>query len=490
MAKIGVFILLLATNNKMSLIARRNERQQLDQLLCSNSAEFMAIYGRRRVGKTYLVREHFKKELCFELTGLQAGKLKEQLTYFHEELERRTKKSGLSVPQSWQGAFKQLRDYLEKLRGDKKRVIFLDEIPWLDSHRSGFKKALDHFWNTFLSRHPRFILIITGSAASWIVKNVINDKGGLHNRITAPSLRLEPFKLGEVEAYLKSNRVSLTRYDIITVAMVMGGIPMYLKDIEPGQSAAQAIQKSCFSQQGRLRTEFTNLYHSLFDHPERHLDLVRELAKHPLGRTRAQLQKIYTSGGRLSRTLFELEEASFITAHEPFGNRKSGAVYRLTDEYSLFYLKWIEGKGAKGHDSFLNTETSAWRAWSGYALESLAFKHIDQIKRSLEIGGLQISAHSWVHRKNDTWPDGAQIDLLIDRPDNSINLLEIKFSKEPFVINANYAKNLRNKVGTFRGVTGTRKNLFLTFLTTQGIQKNKYSNELVANGITTDQLFG
>jgi len=472
----------------MNLVARKKERQQLDKLLKSKSAEFFAIYGRRRVGKTFLIREHFKKEICFELTGLQQGKLNEQLAYFHEELERRTK-AEQPLATSWPEAFKQLRQHLEKLRSKKKRVIFLDEIPWLDSHRSGFKNALDHFWNTFLSRDSRYILIISGSAASWIVKNVINDKGGLHNRITAAPMRLEPFKLGEIEAYLKSNRVSLTRYDIITLAMVMGGIPMYLKDIEPGQSAAQAIKEICFSQEGRLKNEFQNLYGSLFDNPERHLDIVKELAKHPQGRTRTQLMKAYKSGGRLSRTLFELEEASFVTVHEPFGGKRSGSVYRLTDEYSLFYLKWIEGKGLAGQNGFFNTETSAWRAWSGYALEALAFKHIEEIQNALKIGGVQITAHSWVHKKNATWPEGAQIDLLIDRPDNSINLLEIKFSKSPFSITSSYAKNLRNKIGTFRGVTETRKNLFLTFLTTHGVNDNEYSKELVSNQITTDQLF-
>lgn len=472
----------------MNLIARKKERQLLDGLLQSESAEFLAIYGRRRVGKTFLIREHFKNEICFELTGLQQGKLQEQLTYFHEELERRSK-AKRGQPSSWQEAFKQLRTYLEKLRGTQKRVLFFDEIPWLDSHRSGFKNALDHFWNTFLSRDSRMILIISGSAASWIVKNVINNKGGLHNRITRPPIRLEPFRLGEIEAFLKSNRISLTRYDIIMLAMVMGGIPMYLKDVEPGQSAAQAIQSICFNKQGRLRNEFPNLYGSLFDHPERHMDIVKELARHPQGRTRTQLLKAYTSGGRLSRTLFELEEASFITQHEPFGNKKSGAVYRLTDEYSLFYLKWIEGKKIAGENAFFNTETSAWRAWSGYALEALAFKHIEQILDALKIGGLQVSAHSWVHRKNATWPQGAQIDLLLDRPDNSINLLEIKCSHAPFAITHAYAKNLRTKIGTFRDVTKTRKNLFLTFLTTHGLTENKYSKELVQHALTTDQLF-
>ncbi|TVP74829.1 MAG: hypothetical protein EA353_14940 [Puniceicoccaceae bacterium] len=472
----------------MSLIARQKERQHLDKLLQSKAAEFFAIYGRRRVGKTFLIREHFKRDICFELTGLQQGKLNEQLAYFHEELERRTK-TAQAVARSWPEAFNQLRQYLEQRRSTKKRVIFLDEIPWLDSHRSGFKNALDHFWNTFLSRDPRNILIISGSAASWIVKNVINDKGGLHNRITAPLMRLEPFKLDEIEAYLKACRVSLTRYDIITLAMVMGGIPMYLKDIEPGQSAAQAIKDICFGKQGRLQNEFQNLYGSLFDNPERHLDIVRELGRHPHGRTRTQLQQAYKSGGRLTRTLFELEEASFITLHEPFGGKKSGAVYRLTDEYSLFYLKWIEGKGIAGQTGFSKTESSAWRAWSGYALEALAFKHIEPIMNALKIGGIQISAHSWVHRPNTTFPQGAQVDLLLDRADRSINLIEIKFSEGPFTINKTYAEELRRKVQVFKDVTGTRKNVFLTFLTTHGLTENVYAKELVDVSITTECLF-
>ena len=222
----------------MPLIGRLEERQRLNQLLASNSAEFIALYGRRRVGKTYLVREHFKKQLCFELTGVRDGKLRDQLGYFHEELKRRSKKEQ-PVPKSWREAFAQLRKHLESLRGKSKRVIFLDEIPWLDSHRSGFRNALDHFWNDYLSRHPRFILVICGSAASWIVKKVVDDKGGLHNRVTAPPICLEPFTLSETASFLKSRQIKLTTYDLVTLTMVMGGTPMYLRDAQPGQSAAQ-----------------------------------------------------------------------------------------------------------------------------------------------------------------------------------------------------------------------------------------------------------
>lgn len=473
----------------MSLVGRIEERQRLDQLLTSVSAEFIAIYGRRRVGKTYLVREHFKKQLCFELTGVRAGKLQDQLGYFHEELERRSKKEQ-PPPKSWRAAFAQLRKHLESLRGESKRVIFLDEVPWLDSHRSGFRSALDHFWNHFLSRHPRFILIICGSAASWIVKKVVDDKGGLHNRVTAPPIRLEPFTLAETASFLKSRRIKLTSYELITLAMVMGGIPMYLRDAEPGQSAAQIIDASCFHKDGRLRNEFSKLYPALFDHSERHIEIIRELAAHPQGRTRTQLTDAYSSGGRLSTTLFELDEAGFVSAHQAFGKKIKDTVYRLTDEYSLFYLKWIERSRPAAPGKFLRLQQSAgWRAWSGYALEALAFKHLPEICDALGIGVLSPDAYSWVHRPNKTWPKGTQIDLLLDRPDNTINLIEIKFSNEPFTITKSYAEDLRNKVGTFRGVTGTRKNLFLAFLTTHGVTPNAYAQELVQSEITTDQLF-
>jgi AAA+ ATPase superfamily predicted ATPase len=276
----------------------------------------LALYGRRRVGKTFLIREHFKKQLCFELTGLKDGLLKEQLANFHHELNQRSRKHR-EVPQSWQEAFQQLAEHLKTLRGKSKRVVFLDELPWLASPRSRVLQALDYFWNTVLSKDSRFILVICGSAASWMISKVIDHKGGLHNRVTA-RMKLEPFSLAESAQFLKSRGVKLTRYDQLTLAMIMGGVPYYLREALPGKSAAQIIDKVCFSQTGQLREEFDRLYASLFENSERQVSIVRELAKHPQGLIRSAMTRTYSTGGRLTQTLRELEEAGFISSHSSF----------------------------------------------------------------------------------------------------------------------------------------------------------------------------
>lgn len=470
----------------MRIIGREKEIQKLDSLLESKEADFLAIYGRRRIGKTFLIEQHFKKQLCFQLVGQKDGTLREQLRNFDHALGKRSRKKR-HCPGSWQEAFQQLEAHLRTLSGKSKRVVFLDELPWLASPRSRFLQALDHFWNSFLAKDPRFILVVCGSAASWMIAKVINQKGGLHNRITS-RIKLEPFTVAESERFLKARGVKLTQYDQLTLAAVMGGVPHYLKEVESGQSAVQAIDATCFQKAGLLRDEFNRLYHSLFDHSQRHIDLVRELARHPQGLTRMDLTKVYKTGGRLSNTLSELEEAGFISIVNPFGKSERDAIYRLTDEYSLFYLKWIEGKAGTG--SFAKKfNTPAWRAWSGYAFESIALKHIRHIISGLGIAKIETQHCSWVHRPNKTFPKGAQVDLLIDRADRSINLIEIKFSEGPYTINKAYAEELRRKIQVFKDVTGTKKNVFLTFLTTHGLTENAYATELVDASITADCLF-
>lgn len=470
----------------MALIGREQEIEKLNRLLKSREPEFLAIYGRRRIGKTFLIDQHFKKQLCFQLVGQKDGTFKEQLNNFDQALGKCSRKQR-ACPSSWQAAFQQLEAHLRSLRGKGKRIVFLDELPWLVGPRSRFLQALDHFWNSFLSKDPRFILVVCGSAASWMIAQVIDEKGGLHNRVTA-RIKLEPFTLSESARFLKSRGIKLTSYDQLTLATVMGGVPHYLKEIQPGQSAVQAIDASCFSKQGLLRDEFNRLYSSLFDNSGRHVEIVRELAKHPQGLTRKNLTKIYKTGGRLSDTLTELEESGFISIQNPFAKSNRDAIYRLADEYSLFYLKWIDGK--RGTGSFAKKfNTAAWRAWSGYALESIAHKHVGKIKAEIGIDKIDLEHCSWVHRPNNTFPQGAQVDLLLDRADRSINLIEIKFSEGPFTINKTYATELRRKVQVFKDVTGTRKNVFLTFLTTHGLTQNAYAKELVDVSITTECFF-
>lgn len=480
-----------------SLIGRHAEQAVLRHALASREAEFVAVYGRRRVGKTFLLREFFRNAVRFELSGLHGVPLRDQLANFAAALaQAKGLTQRLLPPASWQEAFVQLQHHVASLpppASGAKHVILLDELPWLDTRRSGFLPALDHFWNNWASRHPHVLVVACGSAASWMVANLLDTKGGLHNRITR-RLRLLPFTLGETRAFLRSRGLEFTTHQLLELAMVFGGVPHYLKAAEPGLSAAQIIDRVCFHPQGALRTEFDHLYRSLFDNPDEHLAIVRTLARRPggLSRTKLLAEAGLPSGGTSSRRLDELAESGFIHRAVPFGRREKDALIRLSDEFSLFHANWIAplGKRPSGDGHWLRQRGSPrWRAWSGYAFESLCLKHADRIKAALGISGVLTSESPWRQAGSRDLP-GAQVDLLIDRADDTINLCEMKFTDAEFTIDKSYAEQLRRKREAFRSATGTRKNLFITFVTTYGVADNAHARELVANSVRADALVG
>lgn len=471
----------------MSLIARQKEKSLLNELLKSEKAEFLALYGRRRVGKTYLIREHYQKDIYLEITGSKKSSLKHQLANFHHKFKVLNKTA--TLPSSWQEAFFQLEEALRKRVSKKKYVLFIDELPWLASPRSNFLSALDHFWNTYGSTDTRCVLVICGSAASWMIKHVINNKGGLHNRITR-QLHLRPFNLHEFSRYLRHKKIQLTPYDQATLYMAIGGVPHYLSFLSKGKSVPQLIDALCFHEDGPLRGEFDRLYGSLFDSPENHILIIKLLARHTQGLKRSQITekiKSLSTGGRLTTYLNELIHAGFITESAPYGKKKKDTIYRLTDEYSLFYLKWVEGASA-GKSFMTLHQKPRWKAWCGYAFENLAMKHTKQIQTALGISEVHVTTHCWTE-KGSSESSGAQIDLLLDRADNIINLMEAKYYNVPYAISKSYAENLRNKRALFQEATKTRKSLFLTMLTSHGLKENAYSTELIQNRLTLEDLF-
>lgn len=398
------------------------------------------------------------------------------------------------IPATWFDAFVMLRTHLETLvRRDptKRRVIFFDELPWLASKRSGFLEAVEHFWNSWGSKQPQLLMVVCGSAASWMIDHLIHDRGGLHNRVTH-RMRLEPFTLGETREFLVNNGVKLNDKQIIELYMAMGGVPFYLDHVRSGQSAAQAIDDICFAKDGLLRDEFDQLYASLYEHHERHVALVRALADSPQGLARSDMLAAahLPTGGRATGTLDELMEAGFVTRFEPWGKTKKDSIYRLADEYSLFYLKWIERRRMLGAGTWAKLRsTPGWKAWSGYAFENVCFRHLKQLKHALGISGVETSSASWVYRPTEESDQGAQIDLLIDRRDDVINLCEMKFCDAPFVIDKAYAAELRGKIDTFRRVTATRKVTMLTMVSPYGSVANANRLELVTNDVVADVLF-
>lgn len=484
--------------NLEHIIGRRAEKGVLELASKSPDPEFVAVYGRRRVGKTHLVREFFDDRICFEIIGKHGVTLSDQLDNFAQALG---KAIGMGIqpqrPTSWSEAFRQLEHFLESsVQKEKigKRIVFFDELPWLNTPRSKFLSSLEHFWNSWGSRQGDFILIVCGSAASWMLQKIVLAKGGLHNRLTR-QIRLLPFTLRETEAFLQFQGVDLTRSQIVELYMVMGGVPHYLKQAEPGLSAAQIIDKSCFSSQGLLREEFNKLYTSLFDEGEQHQQIIKTLAKKRQGLTRNEiLQSIgLQSGGSASHRLEELEESGFILSLIPFGKNANDALYRLSDEYSLFFLDWISklGKRSPGDGYWLSKHnTPRCRAWAGYTFEGLCLKHALRLKTALGIEKVETTEAPWRYQSSAKSATlGAQIDLLIDRRDDTINLCEMKFSDTKFTIDKKYAKDLRLKLDVFRRVTGTRKNIFITMVTTFGVINNAYAKELVANTLTLEDLF-
>lgn len=464
----------------------------LSDLMKSKSADLLAIYGRRRVGKTFLVYTYFRDHLAFELTGIKNGSLKEQLQLFSLALQKATGSAlALKPPANWIEAFAALSQYLTNKDLQKKSVIFLDELPWLDGRKSGFLPAFEHFWNSWASRQPHLLVVVCGSAASWMIRNITQATGGLHNRITQ-KIVLKPFSLLETDLYLKSRDSKLDHYQVLQIYMAFGGIPHYLKTVGKDNSALQAIDKTCFSKDGLLTAEFENLYSSLFDSAEQHIKIVRVLAVHGKGMSRQQLIKIsgLPSGGRITRVLDELEKSGFIQQTIPFDKTSYEGIYRLMDEFSIFYLKFMDkGKvgGTKTWASICTTQ--AYAIWCGMAFEAVCMKHVEKIKSGLKIKvGTEDSAWRYVPPKGSK-DKGAQIDLIINRVDRIINLCEMKFYTTEFTIDKSYAKILQQKMEAFEERVKPNKTLFLTMITTFGVKENDYFDEFIRQSITMETLF-
>ena len=424
------------------VIGRSEEKALIRSIENSGEPELLAMYGRRRIGKTFLIRNGFSQGLCFEFSGTHNATLNQELENFSVALSNASGGLPLAIPKSWIHGFQMLIQYLTPLIKKKRKVIFFDEFPWINSPRSGFMPAFENFWNSWASKEKNLVVVICGSAASWMIKKVINNRGGLHNRVTR-RIRLLPFTVAETAAYLKARKVKLDKYQLLQVYMAVGGIPQYLKEIEPGNSALQIIDKLCFTKDGLLNDEFRNLYYSLFDSAENHIDIIRALALKGKGLTRSEIIETckLTSGGYTTQLLDELKESGFITPYIPFGKTSKDSIYKLTDEYSLFYIRFIEHSRARGTGTWPMLSTGAkWKSWSGIAFENICMKHTGHIKDALGIKNVYSEVSAWRYQSKSADEQGAQIDMLIDRADKCINLCEMKFSSAAFEITKSYAK--------------------------------------------------
>lgn len=473
----------------MKLIGRVRETAKFNKIMSSSKSEFLAIYGRRRVGKTFLIREYFGQKFDFYATGLAKGNTNQQLTNFTIFINNYFS-SQYAVPKNWLEAFNILIKELEKINTDKKQVIFIDEMPWLDTKKSDFMMGLEFFWNSWASAKNNVVLVVCGSAASWMINDLIKNTGGLYNRVTE-RIKLEPFNLQETESYFLQKNIVLDRYQILQLYMVTGGIPYYLDQIEAGKSAMQNIEDVCFRNDGQLRTEFSHIFSSLFKNADKHELILKIIFDNGGALTREKLLKHagFSSGGGISKALNELEESGFITSFLKMGLKKAHATYCISDFYTIFYFRFIQHQGKYEPNMWLNNiDNPAFRAWSGFAFEQICFAHIPQIKNALNIGGVSSSTYAW-NLKGNADKKGSQIDLVIDRRDQVINLFEIKYSINQIIITKEYDGKLRNKIQTFKETTATKKSIFLTLISTFGVKTNEYSTSSVQNELTMDALF-
>lgn len=479
---------------KKGIVGRKYEQQLILERCESGKAELVAVYGRRRVGKTFLIRKIFDDKFAFSFTGMYEVSRSVQLEYFRSVLQQYSRQP---VPRlkDWFMAFDALRQYLETLLSQEQVVVFLDELPWMDTPKSNFMAAFGAFWNTWASTKPNVKIFVCGSATTWMLSHLIGDKGGLYGRVSR-AIYLAPFSLGETEEFLQDiKEMKLSRRQVLEIYMILGGIPYYLDMLENGTPIDTMIDRLFFEQGAPLKGEFDFLFRSLFKDSNIYRNVIEVLSSKMKGMNRKELMDSLKlkSGGQLTEVLDNLLKCDFIRRYSAIGKTERDAMYQLTDLFSLFHLRFVANNNGQDEHFWSNMRNEGSRlAWSGYAFEQVCFHHVAQIKKALGISGILSNVYSWscrpfVATDGSEWK-GGQIDMLIDRADGAINICEMKYAQSEYVIDADYEQRLRERMASFAAVTKTKKALLHTFVTTYGVKRNIHSG-MVNSEVKMDDLF-
>ncbi|MBQ0030609.1 MAG: ATP-binding protein [Bacteroidales bacterium] len=469
-------------------VGRKEEINTLEECLYSDQSEFIAVYGRRRVGKTYLIRYVLEKHFSLFATGLPGGSYLEQINNFC-----------MSIMQGFNVDYRECKNWMEVMRyladtitndlnyKSRKKVIFIDEMPWMDTPKSDFLMAIEWFWNAYASARRDIYLIVCGSATTWITSKILRNKGGLYGRLTN-QIYLEPFTLDECTEFYEIKNIVMSREEQLQAYMIFGGVPYYLQYLKKELSVAQNVDNMCFSKRGILSKEYDNLYRSMFKGYASHIKIVEALATKSMGMTKKEIceKTRLPESGTTTTILQELVDCGILNEYSQVGKKTKGKMYQLVDFFTLFYLRFVKDNKGEEHFWTQNINTPSINTWQGYAFEQVCFSHIKKIKKALGIGGISTKVSSW--RSNDK-ENKAQIDMVIERADNVINICEIKFTNGPYTITADYAKKLRNKLTAFKEETKTKSALHLTMITTYGLKKNSEHNSMAQSEVTADKLF-
>lgn len=479
------------------MIGRKKEIEILNKLYSSNKSQFVAIYGRRRVGKTYLINEVFEGRITFRHAGLSPietdtditeNSLRRQLKHFYNSLLLHGMEKS-KCPDNWMDAFLMLEQYLQSIDDGSRQLIFIDELPWLDTQKSGFITAFEGFWNTWACSRKNLMLVVCGSATSWMSDKLINNHGGLYNRLTC-EIKLMPFSLKECEQYFESENIKLSRYDIVQSYMISGGIPYYLGYYQCGLSLAQNVDEIFFKDKAPLRNEFERLFNSIFKNPDMMISIIKVIGSKHYGCTRSEISEKtgINGGGTLTSALSSLIASDFIIKYVPFGCNKRIDYYKLVDPFCNFYLRFMDGGEVALNQDFWLTNISSQKVitWRGIAFENVCFNHIEQIKKALGISGVSTNQSAWSKKGVDE--TGTQIDMIIERKDNIVNMCEMKFYGGEFTVDKNYDQILRNRMLLLGKEISPKMAIHSVLITTFGLKYNEYSGDFV-KVITMDDLF-
>ena len=470
------------------IIGRNAEIELLNEILHDDKSHFVAVYGRRRIGKTYLIREVFNYRFTFQHSGLSEGSMNEQLFAFDSSL----KDAGINIKKkskNWLEAFDKLKETIRN-SNEKRKIVFIDELSWMDTPKSDLMVALENFWNGFASARKDIVLIVCASATSWMLSKVVHNKGGLYNRLTQ-QIHLQAFCLRECEEYIQSEGLALNREQILQYYMIFGGVPYYWGFIKKGLSLAQNIDNTLFAKNAPLRDEFKYMYASVFKNPETYIKIIETLGTKKVGLTREELIKLtgLSNSGDLTGKLEELESCGFIRKYYAVGMKKKNAVYQLIDCFTLFHFKFLQDEPTDEHFWTNQINTPAVNTWMGLAFERVCMQHVAQIKNKLGISGVLTEINSWYCKADpDRGVFGSQIDMLITRKDQVINLCEMKYSGSEYTITEKVDKSIRNKINDLRVLTSTKFAIYPTLITTYGLVNNSYSDS-IQSVITLDDLF-
>lgn len=478
------------------IVGRKAEREKLEDMYRSDNAELVAVYGRRRVGKTFLIGELFKDRITFSHAGLSPLELREthggtplrnQLKHFYNSLILQGMERS-RCPDNWLDAFLMLELFLKSRENGGRQLVFLDELPWMDTQKSGFMTAFEAFWNTWGCHQSHLMVIVCGSATSWMLDKLINSHGGLYNRLSC-QIRLSPFNLKECEELFQHRHIKLSRYDMVQAYMTVGGIPYYLSQFARGLSLAQNIDQLFFERNAPLRDEYKRLFSSAFSQPEEMMRIVEVLSTRNCGYTRGEIAEkaAFTSGGGLTKALQALMESDLIIKYQPFGVSKNEVHYKLIDPFCQFFLKFVSGRSTLDDSFWLgNLASQQVTAWRGIAFENVCFQHIRQIKAALGIAGVSTTQSAWSKRSDDE--EGTQIDLIISRKDNVVNMCEIKYASADYTVNKKYERVLRNRQALLEAELKRGIVIHQTLITTYGLRANEYSG-IFDSVVTMDDLF-